>query len=82
MREMVVPHEVRALGAFACAGSAEDEENCYVGGREGWGVFLRGTELRSGSSHVYFVYFVSGVADSWRFGDLEVMMLRWEKLEY
>ena len=36
--------------------------------------FLRGTELRGGGSHVYFVYIVSGVAESWRFGtnDVEV----------
>ncbi len=45
VREVVVAHEVGALGAFAGTRAAEDEDDGDVGGGEGGCVFLWGGEL-------------------------------------
>lgn len=45
VREVVVAHEIGALGAFAGAGAAEDEEDGYVRGVEGGCLLFRGGQL-------------------------------------
>lgn len=52
MREVVVAYEIGALCAFSCSGAAENEEDGYFFGGEGWDGFFGGGKFGDWWCHV------------------------------